>query len=65
MFEGLKVEDMEKELHPTGYTNGHSQDESHTNGVKPEENKKSTLGNVAQAATSAITQGLNSLKVSN
>ncbi|KAH7120824.1 methylenetetrahydrofolate reductase 2 [Dendryphion nanum] len=65
LFEGLSVPNMDEELHSTGVINGHSEVVSDTNGAKSDESKTSAIGSVTQTATSAITQGLNSLKVSN
>jgi len=74
LFEGLKVEDMEKVLHNTGIdtpTNGHQStngDSVKTNGVISEasgENKsKPSLLNAAKSAAMEVTNGVKGMTLS-
>jgi methylenetetrahydrofolate reductase (NADPH) len=68
LFDGFQVQDMEKPLHATGVTNGDSENATTTNGDSTANGDKSILAtavDAAKSATSAITNGLNGLKVAN
>lgn len=69
LFEGLQVANMEKPLHRTGTptpiaTNGDAASNGDS-GVKDRKPKLDELVDAAKSAASAVTNGLNSLKVSN
>jgi methylenetetrahydrofolate reductase (NADPH) len=62
LFDGLKVQDMDKPLHTTGALNGDSNENGNTIDIG-EKSKVEAASDAVKSAASAITNGLNGLKV--